>query len=263
MKTNKSPAVILFAVFIFLTITYIIEEPFSFLAETLYLFPVFLAVLAGFFASEVYGPKSHNGKALALIAFGLAFWAAGELIWYIFKNFLNIDPFPSVADAFFLLAYPLFFAGILIGTRLAEIKWNRMNKSAIAAGITAIVILAAAVSYWGIYKVYDPETSPLENIIAMSYGVGDLILIGALIFSLGAARAFRGGRFGTLWTILTGGFFFFLVADIFFAIYQPIYIEGLKPCVYIDLVWIAGYLLITYGLLDNAFSIRSIQKKIK
>jgi diguanylate cyclase len=263
VKINKSLIAVFGIIYIFLAVAYIINEPASFLTETLYLFPVFISAAAGFFAARAYGLKSHNGKALFLIALGLAFWATGELLWYIFKNFMGIDPFPSAADALFLLAYPLLLSGILYGTRLARTKWNQMDKEAAAVGIAVVVILAAAVSYWGIYKAYNPETSLFENIMAMSYGVADLILIGALIFSLGTARAFKGGRFGIFWTLITSGFFFTLSANILFAIYRSPYGEDLKPYMYIDLVWIAGYLLVAYALLDNALSLRAIHKKLK
>ncbi|MDD5490091.1 MAG: hypothetical protein PHP25_05440, partial [Candidatus Moranbacteria bacterium] len=212
MKTNKFLLLILIAVFIFLVAVYLVGKPATLLADTAYLFPVFVSALAGFYAAGAFGFKSYNGKALLLIAFGLTSWAAGELIWYIFKNFLNIDPFPSIADFFFLLAYPLLFLGILFGTRLARANWSQLNKKTAWADIAAVAVLAAAVSYWGIYKAYDPQTNIFENLILMSYGIADLILIGALILSLGTARAFKGGRFGFLWKVLTGGFFFILVA---------------------------------------------------
>jgi diguanylate cyclase len=263
MKANKFLIAALGILFIFLASAYVINEPASLLTETLFLFPIFLSAAAGFFAAGVYGLKSHNGKALLLIAFGLAFWATGELVWYIFKNFMGIDPFPSIADIFFLLAYPLLLTGILYGTRLAQIKWGQVEKRTIAAGIGVVVLLTAAVAYWGIYKAYDLQTGFLENGMAMGYGVADLILIGSLIFSLGTARVFQGGRFGIFWTVVTIGFFFNLVADILFAIYRSPYSKDLKPFMYIDLVWIAGYLLITYGLLDNALSLRAIHKKMK
>jgi diguanylate cyclase len=263
MKTNKSLIAFFGILYISLATVYIINEPASFLTETLYLLPIFLSAAAGFFAARTYGLKSHNGKALLLIALGLASWATGELLWYIFKNFMEIDPFPSAADALFLLAYPLLLSGILYGTRLAQAKWSQMDKKAATAGIAAVVILTAAVSYWGIYKSYDPQTSLFENEIAISYGVADLILIGALIFSLGTARAFKGGRFGIFWTLITVGFFFNLAANILFAIYRLPYGEDLKPYMYIDLVWIAGYLLVAYALLDNALSLRAIHKILK
>ncbi len=263
MRTNKFLIAFFCILLILLATAYIISDPASLLTETLFLFPVFLSAAAGFLAASAYGLKSHNGKAMILIAFGLSFWAIGELIWYIFKNYSGIDPFPSIADAFFLLAYPLLLVGIVYGTRLAQTKWNQMNKKMVTCGIIAVVILAAFVSYWGIYKAFDPETSLFENIIAMSYGAADLILLSALIFSLGIARAFRGGRFGVFWTIIAVGFSFNLVADILFAIYRTPYGEDLKPYMYIDLIWIAGYLLVAYALLDNAFSLRAIHKKLK
>ncbi|MFA5926355.1 MAG: hypothetical protein WC831_05545 [Parcubacteria group bacterium] len=263
VKTNKFLIAVLGILFIFLAAAYIFEKPAALLTETLFLFPVFLSTAAGFSAAGIYGLKSHNGKALLLIAFGLSFWSAGELVWYIFKNFMGIDPFPSIADLFFLLAYPLLLTGILYGTRLTQIKWSQMDKKTTAAGLATVIILTAAVSYWGIYEAYDPQTGFLENVVVMSYGVADLILIGSLIFSLGIARVFRGGRFGTFWTLVTVGFFFNLAADILFAIYRSSYSEDLKPYMYIDLIWMAGYLLVAYSLLDNALSLRAIHKKLK
>jgi len=253
----------LLGMFLLVAAAYLFGKPASLLADTAYLFPVFLSVFAGFFAAETYGFKSHNGKALLLLASGLAFWTTGELLWYIFKNFLNLDPFPSAADVFFLLAYPLLFVGILYGTKLARIKWRELDKKKALVDLAAVIVLSAAAAYWGIYKAYNSEVSLLENLILTGYGVADLVLIGALILSLGTARAFDGGRFGFLWKILTAGFFFILVADILFAIYQTDYNSGLVLYTLVDMAWIAGYFLIAYGLFDNALALRSIQKKME
>lgn len=233
------------------------------LNQTLFLmFPLFTA-LAGAIAFSMFGLKSITGKSMLAMTLGFSCWAIGEIIWYVSKNFLGIEPFPSVADVFFLLGYPLVFLGLYFEFGKAQIKFSQIKRSLLVTSALVALILAGIVSYFGIYLAYDANVSSLENAVAMSYGIVDLILIVSSLFALAIARAYRGGKFVSFWTATISGFLFFLVADILFAIYNAPYAENLSPYIYIDLLWIAGYLLLAYGMLDNYFYIQSVKQGIK
>jgi len=260
MKTRIS--LFIFA-FILVSIAYIFEaEKQTFLNQILFLiFPVF-AVLTGILAVKIYGLKSIAGKSLLAMTLGIACWAIGGIIWCAYA-LLNIDPFPSIADVFFLLGYLLVLLGLYMEFKKAQIQLSQLKKSTIILGLLITFVLTVIVFYFGIYMAYDSSVGFLENVVAMSYGIADLILIIGSLFALLMTRAYRGGKFSEFWMIVIAVFVLNLAADILFAIFSVPYTENAKPYIYIDLLWIAGYLLFAYGMLDNYFHIKAIRKRIK
>jgi hypothetical protein len=221
------------------------------------------AALIGLYASKIYGFNSATGRSLLLITGGFICWALGEIIWYVLKNFMNSDPFPSLTDVFFLLGYPLLFVGIYQGFVMAEIKLKTIKKSLLIMLLLASILLTILVAYFGIYQAYDSNVNLVTNIVAMSYGVVDLVLVIASMFTILAANEYQGGKLASFWKTMTLGFILFLIADILFAVYGEQYVGDIKPYVYIDLIWIAGYLVLAFGMLENIIHVSAIQKKIK
>ncbi len=224
-------------------------------------FPVIAALIA-LYTSRIYGLKSANGRALILITAGLVFWAIAETITYIY--FLNgQDPFPSIADAFFLFAYPLFGAGIYQGYVTAGIKLKQVNKSLLTVVISASLILTILVGYFGVYQAYDPSVDTTANVVNVIYGLSDLVLVITSMFTILVAREYGDGKLASFWKTMAAGFLLFLIADILFAMYGELYWDGVKPYACIDLIWLAGFLTLAYGMLENYIHVSSIQKQIK
>ncbi len=226
------------------------------------LFPIF-ATISGLLAAKIYGFGNITGKAFLSITLGFACLTVGEIIWFVYKNILGIDPFPSSADTFFLLGYPLILMGLCMEFKKAQIQMHQIKKSLIALSLSLTLALSMIVLYFGIYLAHDPSVGLLANIIAMSYGIVDLILIVSSLFALLMVHAYRGGKFSTFWITVISGFLFFLVGDILFAIYNIPYTADINPYTYIDLIWIAGYLFLAYGMLDIYSHIRTIHQEIR
>ena len=60
--------------------------------------------------------RNHPVQPLAwyLIAAGTGVWAAADALYAWYQHVEFIDPFPSLADVFYLAVYPLFGAGLLL-----------------------------------------------------------------------------------------------------------------------------------------------------
>src|SRR5229473_3587043 len=91
--------------------------------------------------------------AWALIAAGAASWTIGEAIWSWYEVFQGIAvPFPSAADAGFLLAIPLGIAGVLTITVLL-IAVRRSTKAQVGrilllvGGLASIAVADSAFTY--------------------------------------------------------------------------------------------------------------------
>jgi diguanylate cyclase (GGDEF)-like protein len=150
--------------------------------------------------------------AWLLIGAAVLCWAAGEAYW----TALILDdpeaPYPSGADALYLLFYPLAWAGmaLLVRARARELDWRRWSDALIAALGTAALGAAFVFDY-----VADRATgSGLEVATSLAYPLGDIVLL-ALIVGVIALTDWRPGR---TWVLLLVGLSFTVVADAAYSI---------------------------------------------
>lgn len=219
-----------------------------------------LAVLGGIYAARAYGYKNAHSISFFLIASGLACLFIGEVLFLYYEILLKTDPFPSIADVFYLLSYPLMLIGFL-----REVREYKMQESSLDKLLLYIItiLLGFVVFYFGIYSAYQPGNSILSNAIAMAYGVGDLFLIIITLNILVLTFGFQGGKLFLAWLTICIGVFLTLVADILFAIYNVPFDEGVWLYRQIDLLWVGGYLGIAYGCFSVGNTIKEIQQKIR
>ena len=237
----------------------------SWILWILYLiFPVG-ATLIGIYTSRIYGFKSANGRALLLITSGLVCWAVAEIITFVLGVFFDVSnfDFSPLADAFLILGYPIIFAGIYQGFVAAKINLKLIKKSLLAIVISISIILTILVAYFMLYQAYDSSVDPLTNIASISYGLADLALVIGSLFTILLASEYKGGKLASFWKTMAIGFFVFLIADIAFAMYGDLESQGVKPYAYIDLLWMAAYTILAYGMLENYLHVSAIQKNIK
>jgi hypothetical protein len=130
--------------------------------------------------------------------------------------------------------------------------------------IVTSVLLTILVSYFGVFLAYS-RTEPLfTNVIAISYGVGDLVLIISTIALLILAWEFRGGTLSQIWLSLFFSFLLTLISDILFAIATSAYsLTGSFNRSLTDCIWILSYLLFSYALFSFGISIQEAKNRLK
>lgn len=193
------------------------------LRDSLYLFTPLTSVIAGIFLLRLYGTKGFRARTFILLTLGISCLFVGEVLWNYYEYFLHINPFPSNADIFYLTAYPLFFMGLINEIRGVEFNWHSLKRETIFLLTIVSILLIILVFYFGIYLAYDAKETLSTNIIAMGYGIGDVILILTNIFVLVLAWEFRGGKFSHTWIAIFCSFIMTLIADILFAIFTDPY----------------------------------------
>jgi hypothetical protein len=230
--------------------------------DGLYLSSVVIAVIAGSFAIYKYGVKHSRRLTLFALTAAVASSLISEII---FEYHYVIDkhniPFPSIADFFSLFFYVFFLIALINEIRLAKVDWKHFKKRLLIIPIIISIILIGVVSYFGVYKAYDSTVDLFTNIVAMAYGVGDLLLIITSIFLVILVREYRGGRFAKIWLILLTGFVFFLAADITWSFYPNQYHDEVwfyKSL--LDTLWMIGYLCFAQTLFQFGFSIADAYK---
>ena len=223
------------------------------------LLPPLCASLCAIFTLKIYGKENPHAKALAFLALGIFFWFLGDFIWFIFEFFYNLHPFPSVADLFYLLAYPSLLAGLILEFKNNKMCWTRLR---LTICISKSIIFALIVLYFGIIKAYNPEVAMLNNLIAMSYGVGDLVLIMLSSSILLITFNYRRGKLFLPWIFIFIGFSLILVSDILFAIYKESYENLINPLRNLDLGWITGFSFLAFGFYKIGEALEETKRKL-
>jgi len=187
---------------------------------------------------------SHNPRppfSAAWISFssGIILWFLGELTWAIYVLYLMLEPFPSIADVFYLGGYVFLFLALFLILRLFKPSFS----SKIFGTMTGVtVVLAIAVSYLLLIPVSTSGEDAFTTALAVSYPVLDVGLF-ALAFSL--LLIFLEGALSRAWFFITMGIILNIAADLLFsyAELQVFYYEG-HP---FELLWLWGYVAILLG----------------
>lgn len=166
-------------------------------------------------------------------------WTVGEVIWSVYEVGLGVAvPFPSAADAGFLLAVPLAIAGVFAFTS-APTRLATKGQTVLSGAIVALSLLFIA---WllGLGKVYDASpATPLAQAIGLAYPLGDIVTATVLVVALQRARKGDVGRLG----LLLGGLAFTALSDSAFAYLTANGTYGAIGSV-LDSGWVIGFLLI-------------------
>ncbi len=194
------------------------------------------AASCGFAAARTSG---RTRVAWGLFALSALSWAVGEVVWSIYEVGMGVEvPFPSLADAGFLVAIPLAVAGVLAFTS-APTRLATRGETVLAGSIVALSLLFVA---WaaGLSNVYATSTQSLATqVIALAYPVGDIIIATTLVVALRRARRADVGRM----LLLIGGLACNALADSAFAYMTANGTYGVLGSA-LDTGWVVGYLLI-------------------
>ena len=201
------------------------------------------AVASGIAAvSLAVAARRSSGRqraAWALLAASAVSWTVGEAIWSGFEVFEGVSvPFPSAADAGFLLAIPLAMAGVLCFTSVPGRLATR-GEAVLAGAIVALSLLFVAWAL-GLHTVYEQSQQPVAaTLIGLAYPVGDIAIITVLLIAMRRATRAQLGRM----VLLIAGLAANAVADSAFTYLNASGSYGAIGSI-LDVGWVIGYLLI-------------------
>jgi|GEM_PF-913847 len=170
-----------------------------------------------------------------------------DAIWSYIEIVLQVDAFPSAADIFYLLFYPMALIG-LVSFREAPLSQGDRLKFALDL---SIVMIAAWMLIW--YFIIVPtaaanEGDLLSQVLAAAYPIGDLVVLGGIVALLfrrpeGATRAAL--------LIFLAGLLVFIAGDLLYG-YTSL-LETYETGGWIDLTWITAYLLFAFAALRQPY----------
>lgn len=170
-----------------------------------------------------------------LVGIGLGCFITGDITYDVLTKYLHErNPFPSLADVFYLGTYPLFGTGLVFMVRV------RRAERDLGALLDALTLTAAAALLSWIYLiqpyVHATGMTFLQKAVAVEYPLGDILFLCVL-----ARLLFAGGLRNPSTALLSAGAVGLLTAD---CIYGWIQLHGNwqvgGPT---DLGWVAFYVL--------------------
>jgi len=191
------------------------------------------ALLAAARAATVRDRQRAGWTAMAV---ALTLFAAGNLVWTTWVQFVVPVPFPSAQDVLFLPFYPVAYAGIYF---LARDTLPRRQAQAVWLDGIIAALGAAAIQAAVVFKpVADNNVGDYGDIVTnFAYPMGALVLTALLV----VVFAVQGWRPDRQWWTLGAGLAFFAVADSVYSVkaLDGTYVTGTV----LDSMWMIGTLL--------------------
>jgi hypothetical protein len=178
-----------------------------------------------------------HGKAWLLLSIATICWLVAEIIWMVYEVDFDVMPFPSEADFFWFLGYPLFFTFLLLYIR--PLKNAVSKKMIMGSSIISVAVLALSVSL-----LHEPNmVADFETIIAFSYPIADSILLVPCLIGI---FLFFSGKVNIMWTFFCIGMCSFVVADTTYAylILDDAFYSGDISMI----LYVYGYIFLTFGV---------------
>jgi diguanylate cyclase (GGDEF)-like protein len=188
------------------------SKPDSLLGNVLSLFPSMFAALTCW---HVARQTSVSKRAWMVLGAAILSFGCGNLTWLVLQNILGLDPFPSLADVFYLLVPPLIAWGVLCFPRdpfrPTEIARISLNVFIVIAGIGTF--------FWRFVLAPIIEQGANGNLLAfcvsLAYPISDLIVLTLMLYVV--MRSQR-PEFRPALTWLLVGVGFLTASDVIFSI---------------------------------------------
>ena len=217
--------------------------------------PLFGGVFGWFTAREWGGFKSAVGKGISLLSIGLISWSLGNWIWSYYNFFLNSEvPYPSLADAGYLLAVPFWMAGVFYMSKATGAKYA-LKKRLGQLFFIVLPIISFALSYYLLITVARGGVVLTEGegliklFFDLGYPLGDALIVTIALLIYGLSFRYLGGVFKWPVVITLSGFVVMFFADFAFSYETTLgtYYDG-NP---VNLLFISALFLMSFGI--NSF----------
>lgn len=180
--------------------------------------------------SQLNTPFAYTFLFLSLALF---FLFIAEQLWTVFEYFLFIDPFPSIADIFYVSSYPFF--------TLFLFSYLKPIKKLITKRIVGFAVIVSSAFILPVFMTtYDlsSESNVFEFIMVLLYPIADAILLVPAV--IGIIFLFRGER-NYFWGLMLIGIILTVIADVTFTFLDAADLyQGGNP---IELGWLIAYII--------------------
>jgi signal transduction histidine kinase len=199
-------------------------------------------LVVGFVSLRLTRAGHAAARSWWMLSAALLSYAVAQTLWAVFAQLIYLHgvPFPSLADLFYLLQYPFFFAAIVLSPSTPT--W-RSRTTVVVDTLLWMGAVTALSWFFLLAPIYlHGGESPQGKFVSLAYPVGDLAVLFGL--SLGLMRSTRGRTDRLALDVLVLALVCLILADSWFAALL-LHSTTVPAVAYApNLIWIATYLLI-------------------
>jgi len=195
-----------------------------------------VGITALFVAKRYWGSKIF-GKTYLALAIGFILLFVGDLVYNYYLLVLDEDPYPSLADIFFIAFYA--FAAYHLIKNINYFKKDLSWTTKVSVVAVALVMILGFATFT-LETLYD---DPVVYFMSMGYVVSSAIV---LALALLAGTVFRNSVLGPAWAMLIIGIFLYSVADIWYYYLEEI--EEFSITDPVNTLWIVSNAFMVYAL---------------
>lgn len=193
--------------------------------------------IVAFTVAKRYRGSPVFGKTYFALAIGFVLAFVGELVYNYYSMVLFEDPYPSIADVFFIAFY--FFAAYHL---IKNIKYFKKDLGSGAKLVVPAISIAMIVGF-GLFTLETFESNPDVYLMSMAYVVSSAVVLALAL--LGAA-IFRHSVLGVAWLLLAAGIVGYSIADVWYYYLEEI--EEYTLTSPVNTLWILSNALMIYAL---------------
>lgn len=198
------------------------------------------ASLASFLVSYRYKDSKIFGRSFVILGFAFLAIFLGEVSYLIYDLVLDIDPYPSFADLFFFLEYPLILIPIIMHLRFFLPSFSKIAK------IWLILLPVVITSGYFAFSWITIGEFNLDFYLGILFVAASSLTLGFVLF---ASSVFRQSELGKAWLLLAISLVALNIGDVGY--YYIELGEGYDLQHPINLFWYASYWLAFYSLIKH------------
>lgn len=177
-------------------------------------------------------------RSRIFIFLAVASWFSAEAMYGYYNGFLKVDPYPSIADFFYLIGYAFFIAYFVMMNKFYKIEFSFILSSLITFFLVIFYVVYISIF---IFKISEYSGNIYDLTLLFVYPLTDLfIILGSLMYYF-RGRAISINKENTYWLFVSLFGFFFFIADFIYG-YSDIFFISNDDI--FDLFFNIGYLFL-------------------
>lgn len=168
------------------------------------------------------GWSSMVGRAVMLLSLGLVTWGIGIAIWLFYNLILQVEiPYPSWADAAFIISWPLWGAGAVFLSRATGAQFGLRNRGG-KAMLLFVPLMIIILSYYFLVVLARGGTFELAGegltvFFDLAYPIGDVVILTLATIIYGLSYRYFGGAYRLAIYLILAAFALNYLADFTFS----------------------------------------------